>query len=288
MTAEKSAKAELINANPPRDYSSLRDMVVARWEDLPKRLTEVARYALDNPDEIAFGTAASIAAKANVQPSTLVRFSQSLGYQGFSDLQDVFRSRLRDQVIGYDQRLAKLGEHTDGKSRSALILDGVSEAASASLAALQSRTEPDTLDKALDILAPAETIYLVGLRRSFPATSYLAYVLGKLGVKSILIDAVGGLAPEQASFVTERDAAITISFTPYASETIALTQQVRERGAKIVAITDSVFSPLTAQSDVWFELAEADFEGFRTLNATITLSMAIAVGIADRRKAAIG
>ncbi|MBJ7577941.1 MurR/RpiR family transcriptional regulator [Devosia sp. MC532] len=273
---------------PPRDYSALRDMVVARWEDLPKRLTEVARYALDNPDEIAFGTAASIAAKANVQPSTLVRFSQSLGYQGFSDLQDVFRSRLRDQVIGYDQRLAKFGENADGKSRSTLILEGVTEAASTSLAALQSRTQPDQLDKALDILTPAETIYLVGLRRSFPATSYLAYVLGKLGIKSMLIDAVGGLAPEQASFITPQDAAITISFTPYASETVALTQQVRERGAKVVAITDSVFSPLTAQSDLWFELAEADFEGFRTLNATITLAMAIAVGIADRRKATAG
>ena len=113
---------------PPRDYAALREMVIARWEDLPRRLTQVAEYALNNPDDVAFGTAASIAAKAEVQPSTLVRFSQALGYQGFSDLQDVFRSRLRDQVLGYDERMAQLREHGEGASRASMILDGFADA----------------------------------------------------------------------------------------------------------------------------------------------------------------
>jgi DNA-binding MurR/RpiR family transcriptional regulator len=60
---------------------------------LPKRIAQIAAYALDNPDETAFGTAASIAVSAGVQPSTLIRFAQHLGFDGFTSLQGVFRER---------------------------------------------------------------------------------------------------------------------------------------------------------------------------------------------------
>ncbi|WP_442882034.1 MurR/RpiR family transcriptional regulator, partial [Devosia sp.] len=72
----------------PRDFPALRALIAARAPTLPRRLTQVASFALDNPDDIAFGTAASVAQRSGVQPSTLVRFSQALGYQGFSDLQE--------------------------------------------------------------------------------------------------------------------------------------------------------------------------------------------------------
>lgn len=270
---------------PPRDFAALRERVIGRWEELPRRLTQVAEYALNNPDDVAFGTAASIAAKAQVQPSTLVRFSQALGYQGFSDLQDVFRSRLRDQVLGYDERMAQLREHGDASPRASMILEGFAEASVRSISQLTNRHDPAVFEKALDVLEGARTIYLIGLRRSFPVTSYMAYGMGKLGIRTILIDAVAGLASEQAGFAGPEDAAIAISFTPYASETVALTAQVREAGARVVAFTDSIFSPLASQADVWFEIAEADFEGFRSMGATMTLAMALTVALADRRKA---
>ena len=68
----------------------------------------MAAFALENPDEIALGTAASIAAQASVQPSTLIRFAKRLGYSGFSDLQDVFRSELRSNWPDYRERLARV------------------------------------------------------------------------------------------------------------------------------------------------------------------------------------
>ena len=95
----------------PKDFQALRGLIAQRVGALPKRLAQVATYALQNPDEIAFGTVASIAAAAEVQPSTLVRFAHALGYLGFSDLQEVFRSRLRERVLGYDERLARMREH---------------------------------------------------------------------------------------------------------------------------------------------------------------------------------
>ena len=96
----------------------------------------------------------------------------------------------------------------------------------------------------------------------------MGYAMGKLGIRNILIDAVAGMGAEQASFITARDAVLAVSFTPYASETVALTNAARARGAKIVSITDSVFSPIASPADVLIEIVEANFEGFRSMTAT--------------------
>src|SRR5689334_8707983 len=92
----------------PRDFDSLKTALAARRDGLPRRLQQVAAFAIEHPDEVAFGTAASIALRAQVQPSTLVRFAKALGYSGFSDLQSVFRNRLRDGWPDYRARLASL------------------------------------------------------------------------------------------------------------------------------------------------------------------------------------
>lgn len=267
----------------PRDFAALRALIVARAQRLPRRLTQVASYALDNPDEIAFGTAASVAQRAGVQPSTLVRFSQALGYQGFSDLQDVFRSRLRERVPSYDERLAQLREHGLNASKARALLDGFAEAASRSVAGFQAKADPAAIEQAVEILAGAKTIYLVGLRRSFPITSYMAYAMGKLGIRNILVDGIAGLGAEQTSFISGADAMLAISFTPYASETVTLTNAARARGARIVSITDSVFSPIAPVADVWLEIVEANFEGFRSMAATMALAMTLTVAVAGRR-----
>lgn len=267
----------------PRDFQSLKTLILERGQSLPKRLTQVATYALDNPDDMAFGTVASIAASANVQPSTLVRFSQALGYQGFSDLQEVFRSRLRDRVLNYDERIQQLREHAAAASKSHIIFQGFSEASEKSIATLREKLEPGKLDQAVEILSAAETIYLVGLRRSFPITSYMAYALGKLGVRNTLVQATGGLAQEELGFATEKDVVLAISFTPYASETIALAQAAATRKVPIVSITDSGFSPLVPVSALWFEVGEANFEGFRSMAATLSLAMTLTVAVAERR-----
>src|SRR5262245_778583 len=123
-----------LDGGAPRDFATLRGLILARAQKLPRRLTQVASYALENPDEIAFGTAAGIAQRAGVQPSTLVRFSQALGYQGFSDLQEVFRSRLRERVPSYDERLKQLQLHGHAASKVGVLLDGFSQAASRSIA----------------------------------------------------------------------------------------------------------------------------------------------------------
>ena len=85
------------------------------------------------------------------------------------------------------------------------------------------------------------------------------------------------------TFAGPKDAVLAISFTPYASETVALTREAAGRGVPVVAITDSPFSPLAQLAGLWIEVSEANFEGFRSMAATLTLAMTLTVAIAERR-----
>lgn len=278
-----SETGEIVAEDLPRDYDSLRNLILDRRQTLPKRIAQVAAYSLDNPDEIAFGTAASIAASAGVQPSTLIRFAQNLGFDGFTSLQSVFRERLRERTSSYEERLS--GIRSGGKDATNRgILAGFLAASENSLAAMARSVDEDELDSAVATLAGAETIYILARRRSYPVASYLAYALGKLKVRSQIVDSPSGLNPEIVSFATPRDAALAISFSPYAASTIEEARLLSEQGVPVVAITDSAFSPLAQFSGVWFEVAEADYGGFRSLSATMALAMTLAVGIAEKRR----
>jgi DNA-binding MurR/RpiR family transcriptional regulator len=274
---------DFVSIEAPRDFAALKDLIAARAASMPRRLAQIAAFALDNPDDVAFGTVASLSQKAYVQPSALVRFAQSLGYEGFSDLQDVFRNRLRERILNYDERIDQLRRDAGADASPLLIFDGFSKAATNSLAQLTNRLDPEKLATAVSKLASAETIFLIGLRRSFPITTYMSYAFGKLGVRNVLVNAVGGLAQEDVSFATTKDCVLAISFRPYASETVALATQAAEAGVPVVAITDSVFSPLSPLAEVWLEVEEAAYEGFRSLAATMALAMSLTVAVAERR-----
>lgn len=272
--------------NLPQDFETLRESILMQRQALPKRIAQAAAYALDNPDEVAFGTAASIAASAGVQPSTLIRFAQHLGFDGFTSLQSVFRQRLKARTGSYDDRLDALRDGAIG-GRNRRILEGFAAASSRSLDQLLAQIDDAGLDRAVSKLAGAHTIYLVARRRSYPVASYLAYALGKLNIRYALLDSAAGLDADLRSFVSASDAAIIVSVAPYSSETLEHARALADVGAAIVAITDSAFSPLAQSADHVFELAEADFSGFRSLAATMGLAMTLAVAVAETRREAI-
>jgi len=269
-----------------RDFDGLRAIVGKRLTDLPKRLHQVGKYALEHPDEIAFGTAASIAAAAHVQPSTLVRFAHQFGYEGFSDLQRVFRERLRERPSAYVERLRTLREGGHGERPELAILDGFLGAASRSIDKLAESIDPKRFRRAVGVLAKAETIYLVARRRSFPLTSYMAYGFAKLGVRTHLVNSPTATDPEIVAAATKSDAVIAVSFTTYSTETVALAKAMAACHVPIVAITDSSFSPLAEVATEWLEVAEADHAGFRSLSASMALCMALTVAVASARNGA--
>jgi len=268
----------------PGDFEALRASILERRAQLPKRLMQVAAYALDHPDDIAFGTAASIAVSAEVQPSTLVRFAQNFGFDGFSGLQQVFRARLRERNSSYEERLRKLEEGGAALTESATILNNFVAAAHASLDILAARVDPTGLERAVEILAGADTIYLIAKRRSFPITTYMAYAFGKLRVRCQLVGTAAGIEDEILALAGPGDAAFAVSFSPYASESAGQARVLANRGVPVVSLTDSAFSPLAECSRVWFELAETDHAGFRSLSASMAFAMALTVSVAEKRR----
>ncbi|HET7717025.1 MAG TPA: MurR/RpiR family transcriptional regulator [Bauldia sp.] len=272
------------SAGPPRDYDGLKDLLIARREELPRRLVQVAAFALENPDEIAFGTVASVASQARVQPSTLIRFAQTIGYAGFTDLQEVFRAQLKARWPDYRERLARIGPVAPERGgATADLLEGFAESAIASIERLRSSVAPQDVDHAASLLAKADTIYLLGLRRAFPVTAYLAYALAKLGLRAVLVDQVAALGPEQLAGAGKRDALVAVSFAPYTPATVELAAQAAGRKVPVIAITDSPLSPLSPTAEIQLEIVEADYAGFRSLSATLSLAMALAVAAGAKR-----
>ena len=269
---------------PPQDFDALRAAILERKRELPKRLTQVAAYALDHPDEIAFGTAASIAVSADVQPSTLVRFAQHFGFDGFSGLQLLFRARLRERTSSYEERLRILEQDGAALAESTTIFNGFVAAAHRSIDAIAAAVDPDGFERAVTLLANAETIYLIAKRRSYPISSYMAYAFGKLKVRCQLVGTSAGIDDDMLAMATSRDAAFAVSFSPYASESATQARSMAARGIPVVSLTDSAFSPLAECSKEWFEVVEADHAGFRSLSASMAFAMALTVSIAEKRR----
>jgi DNA-binding MurR/RpiR family transcriptional regulator len=267
------------NLTAPATIEEFRERLTAITDGLPRRLRQCADHIAANIDRIAVSTVAELAAGADVPPSALMRFCQILGYSGFSEMQKLFREAYSPGWPDYSTRLKNLKENGAG-TPSALLGEFI-EAGRLSLEALAKSADEAALAQAVGILAGAQTVHVVGLRRAFPVATYLAYVFEKMEVPAMLHDGVGKLDHRFA--LRPGDAVLAITFAPYSEETIALAQDARERGLPVVAMTDRVTSPLARFSDAILTVPEVDFGAFRSLSATIAMAIALAVAVGSAR-----
>jgi DNA-binding MurR/RpiR family transcriptional regulator len=275
------------NVEPPETFDGFQRRLIEIEPHLPRRLRQAAAYALKHPEEFALGTASTLARGADVQASTLVRLAQTLGFAGFSELQELYRSRLRNRWPDYSERLQALQENARDSGDPTHLLFGFADSAAASIARLREAVQRSELDQAVALLATARTIHCLGQRRSFCVAHYLTYALSQLGVPASLIDNVGGLGPEQLAQAGPGDALIAVSFSPYAPFTVDLAKRARRAGVPVVVVTDSALSPLAGLADVRFEVVESDFGSFRSLSATFCLAMTLAVAVGEKRAKAV-
>jgi DNA-binding MurR/RpiR family transcriptional regulator len=274
--------AEPQPASPIKDFDGFVALLRQRRPMLPKRLKQVADHALAHLDDMAFGSTAQIAERAGVQASTLVRFAQALDYSGFSEMQEVFRSRLRRQVVDHRERLAALRSTQAATGGAVALLEGFVHASETSLTQVKAAIRPADLEAAVTLLAGARTIVLVGARRMFPVVSYLAYAFGKLGIRAVLVDNLAGLGPEQAAIAGPGDVVLAVSYAPYAAMTVEIAAAAHQRGVPVLALTDSALSPLAENCRLWLEVAEADYGAFRSVAATFAVAMTLAVATAEK------
>ncbi|WP_306146305.1 MurR/RpiR family transcriptional regulator [Roseibium sp. MMSF_3412] len=248
-------------------------------EKLPKRLKQFAQYIAANPDKVAVSTIAELAEGAAVQPSAVMRFCQEMGFSGFSHMQKLFRSDYSDKWPDYATRLEQLREH-GSDTPSALLAEFV-DVGRSSLENLMVTVDPKALQQAVDVLARAETIHLVGFRRAFPVTSYLAYAFEKMEVPAILHSGLANMNMDH--LIRPNDAVIAATFAPYTELTLDIAAKARESGADIVAITDVVTSPLARLKAIQLLVAELDVGAFRALSASLCLAIALAVSVGAQR-----
>ena len=270
-------RAELL---PPVTVEAFQARLAELSENLPKRLQQCAEYIAHNTDRIAVSTVAELAAAAGVQPSAFMRFCQLMGFAGFSDLQRLFRETYRPLWPDYATRLENL-RAGGGGSPSALLAEFV-ETGRASLSNLAATIDPEALDRAVEALAAARMIHIIGLRRAFPIASYLTYAFEKMEIPAMLHDGVGNF--NHRSAVQPGDALIAITFAPYTQDTVDLARYAADAGLDVVALTDAVSSPLYKVAGINLLVAELDVGAFRSLSATLSLALALSVAVGARRE----
>lgn len=264
----------------PESYDGLRSLVSARYPAMSGRLRQIAEFLLAEPDTVALQTVAAVAERAGVQPSALIRFAQSLGYDGFSEMQRVLRARLVERAPAYVDRLRE--HEPDVPGSPGQILSHFVQAGHHALDQLRESVDARALDAAVDLLAGAEVIHLMAQRRAYPVVAYMAYGVSHLGRRMQLIDGVGGMALQQARSMTARDVLVAVSFRPYAAETLAVAESARERAVPLLALTDSPLSSLARLGNVVLCVADAEFQGFRALTASMCLATSIILGLGQR------
>lgn len=268
-------------------YDLLRAEIATKCQSLSPRLRQIAEYALTHPNDMALETIAVIAERAKVPPSSLIRFANAFGFDGFTAMQRVFREQLVERSTDYAARIQALRQ-SEASVVPGSILDHLATSGIQALEQLRSTVRPQLVEQAIAILAGAEAIYVVGQRRAFAVAAYLAYAFGQLGPRTHLLDGVGGTTLQQASFISDRDALVAVSFAPYAPETLAVAHRADERGVPIVALTDSPLSPLLPLARVVFEVEDAALQGFRSLSATMCLALTLVVSLGQKLDAERG
>ncbi|MGD9913267.1 MAG: MurR/RpiR family transcriptional regulator [Rhizobiaceae bacterium] len=263
----------------PRTYEELRAVLSSGTVHFPKRLRQVAIFLWQHPGEVALGTISQVAEQAGVQPSTLVRFAQMFGYSGFSEFQSLFKDHVKGS---WPEGRASERDQSAADADQRFLL-GMVAASQASLGRICEAFAGETFRQMMEVLAAANLIYVIGSKRAFPVASYISLTLSQQGVRNVLIDNVGSSALDQIGCVGPTDAVLAISFSPYNSITPDLVAVAREQGARIVAMTDSTFSPLAELSDHWIEVIESDFAGFRSLAASLAVGIALVQGVVARR-----
>ena len=265
---------------PPASVDEFHARLAASFESLPKRLRQCADYIAANSDRIAVSTVADLAAGADVPPSALMRFCQIIGFSGFSEMQKLFRDAYSPSLPDYGTRLENL--KSGGAGSPARLLGEFIESGRLSLESLAKSVDEAALDRAVDLLAHAGTLHIVGYRRAFPVASYLSYVFEKLNIPAMLHDGAGKL--DHAHALRAGDALIAITFAPYSAETLDLAATARARALPVVALTDHMASPLAQHASAILPVSEVDFGAFRALSATIALALALAVAVAAARE----
>lgn len=265
------------------------DQLISRisqeYEGLSKQLKVIARYVEQHRDHLGLEGIQEVAAQCGVQPSAVVRFAKHFGFSGFTEMQAIFREGLARQLApgrNYKARIREAIESGAGGLSSADIAHEFLAGSIAGMQELQGGLDAQAFESAVDLLVAADCLWVAASRRSFPIAVYLDYALQHTDKRVTLVSALGSMHQGQMRSVRAGDVMIAVSFSPYAEETLAVAQTAMERGAKLIAITDSRMGPLARLAECTLVVQDNATFGFRSLTSTMGLAQSLFIALAYR------
>lgn len=240
----------------------------------------IAGFILSSYDKAAFMTASKLGKTVNVSESTVVRFAAELGYDGYPSMQKALQEMIRNKLTSI-QRI----EVADDRIGNHDVLSTVMQSDVEKIRMTLETIDRSSFDRAVSDIVSAKRIYILGIRSAASIASFLGFYFNLIFENVTLMPANSvSEVFEQLLRIGTEDVIIGISFPRYSSRTVKAMQYARKQGARVVAITDSEISPLTAIADNTL-IAKSDMASFvDSLVAPLSLVNALIVAVGRKKK----
>jgi DNA-binding MurR/RpiR family transcriptional regulator len=244
---------------------------------LSPELLKAARWLEAHPGQAAMKSMRECARQAGVAPATLTRLAHALGHSGFEGLKALFQAGLAPDTNyaarAHALQLAASSDAADWTER----LSEAQHANSASAFVLNSRADYDAV---ASTLLRAQKVNFLGLRASFGLAFHLHYSFGLLAPHGVLLQDIGGTLADQLARMGARDVIVVVSQAPYTRQTVSAAEQANAQGVSVVAVTDSVLSPLVqaAQHKLLFRTQSTSF--FQSMVGALAVAEGLAAAVA--------
>ena len=240
----------------------------------------ISAYILNNYDKAAYMTAAKLGSIVNVSESTVVRFAIELGFEGYPELQHALQEIVRTKLTSVQRMQVTNSLIGDGDVLGKVLLADIDK-----IKRTLEDIDRDAFFAAVDDIASASNIYVVGARSSAFLAGFLSHNLGMIFDNVRLVQtSSGGEMFEQMLTLGEGDVLIAISFPRYSKKIINAVDYAKRKGAGVIAITDSQTSPIAALADRQL-LAKSDMASFvDSLVAPLSIINAIIVAVSRKNQ----
>jgi DNA-binding MurR/RpiR family transcriptional regulator len=262
---------------------SLSEYIQERFEDFSRSQKDVARYIVDHLDEAAFLTAEELARRASTSSSTVVRFSQALGFEGYPELQQAAIEEYRNTIATAGNAAAGNGalfsfDHSE--------LEGSLGADHANLEETARNLTREQVDGAVAALAEAQRIVIVGVDQMAFFASYLRHTLSLLDIRSEIVASTGGESLQRLGRIDDETLVIILSSGRAHPLLLRAMKLALHRSANTLAISDASLSEVGehAEQTLYFSSNSPSFA--RSNTALMALVQALAYGLYARDEAA--
>lgn len=265
--------------NLTESSKDLMRLIQLRFSRLSKGQKLIAEYILKNYDKAAFMTAARLGDSVGVSESTVVRFANELGFTGYPKLQKALQELIKNKLTTV-QRLELSNDYVS----EGYALKGVLKADMENIRATLEKINYNTFEDVVNKIFEAKRIYIIGLRSSTALAEFLGFYLNVI-LKNVRTVSYGiSDIFEQMINAGEGDLVIGIGFPRYAARTIDALDFAKDRGAEVVAITDSLLSPLATKADHTL-IAQSNMASFvDSLVAPLSVINALIIAVGMREK----